>query len=111
MPRAWTKQVQLSERERKAVAESGQQGFIKEQAAMLEGVRGEWAALRSALRRAVGAARTLLLTDGACRLHAVPEDRLEQVWHGDVCGLLREGNGDILVAFLFFCCFSLLLLL
>ncbi|CAN0253497.1 unnamed protein product, partial [Ectocarpus fasciculatus] len=68
----------LSDKEREAVATSGQQGFLQEQAAMLEGVRGEWAALRSALRRRVGAARTLLLTDGTCRLHAVPEDRLEQ---------------------------------
>lgn len=75
-------QAQLAEREKKAVSESGREDFIKEQAAMLEGVRGEWAALRSALRRAVGAARTLLLTDSVCRLHAVPEDRLEQVWCG-----------------------------
>ncbi|CAB1119811.1 unnamed protein product [Ectocarpus sp. CCAP 1310/34] len=72
------RQVALSDKEREAVATSGRQEFLREQAAMLEGVRGEWAALRSALRRRVGAARTLLLTDATCRMHAVPEDRLEQ---------------------------------
>ncbi|CAN0519054.1 unnamed protein product, partial [Ectocarpus sp. 12 AP-2014] len=41
--------VALSDKEREAVATSGQKEFLREQAAMLEGVRGEWAALRSAL--------------------------------------------------------------
>ena len=66
-------------KEREAAAAAGQEGFIKDQEAFLKRVKEEWAALRSALRRRLGAARTLLLTDGACRLHAVPSDRLEQV--------------------------------
>lgn len=72
-------QVQVSDKAREAVSTSGQEEFLAEQASLLKGVRGEWAALRSAVRRRVGAARTLLLTDGTCRLHAVPADRLEQV--------------------------------
>lgn len=69
----------VSEKEKKAVEASGQEGFLEEKALLFARVRGEWASLRCALRRRVGAARTLLLTDGGCRLHAVPEDRLEQV--------------------------------
>lgn len=65
--------------EQEAVEAAGQQGVLSDKRAVLKTVREEWAALRSALRRRVGAARTLLLTDGACRLHAVPADRLEQV--------------------------------
>lgn len=69
----------MLEKEREAVATAGLEGFFEEKALLLRDVNEDWAALRSTLRRRVGAARTLLLTDGACRLHKVPDDRLEQV--------------------------------
>lgn len=75
----WAGQGRVAELERAAVDEAGESGMLKDKQRDIDRVREEWAALRSALRRRVGAARTLLLTDGTCRLHAVPEDRLEQV--------------------------------
>lgn len=77
----------MAEKEREAAA-AGQEGFLKDEEARLKKVNEEWGALRCTLRRRLGAARTLLLTDGACRLHAVPSDRLEQVAGGNVILLL-----------------------
>lgn len=73
--------------EEEALVSAGKAKLVSETALMLESVKQEWSALRTVLRRRLGAARTLLLTDGACRLHAVQSDRLEQVkktseWEG-----------------------------
>ncbi|CAN0212775.1 unnamed protein product, partial [Phaeothamnion confervicola] len=49
-------------------------------------VRGEWLLLWGALKRLCASGRTLLLTDGACRLHAVPRTRLENPKRLDEAG-------------------------
>lgn len=72
------------------MASAHQTEFIEKQALLLSDVRLEWAALRCALRRRIGAARTLLLTDSTCRLHAVPTDRLEQVQCTSSCCFLCQ---------------------
>lgn len=84
-------QASVEEKEREAAA-AGQEGFLKDEEVRLKKVNEEWSALRCTLRRRLGAARTLLLTDGACRLHAVPSDRLEQVAGRHLVFLLYHFN-------------------